>query len=200
MKRLGSVLLMVLLSGCAALPVPETAPATATPATVTNWKFTGRISLTRGDQGWHAGLDWDNRADRYHLLVTGPLGQGALQLSGDAGGVTLIDSEAHVHTARDVDALLAQVTGWDIPVGGIRYWVRGLAAPDSAVRVTLDPRGRLQQLEQSGWQVTYLGYRSIGSADWPAKLKLVHDDLAVRLVIDQWQLDSTPAPTPDPAP
>ena len=194
MKRLGEFLLILLLSGCAALPVPETVPAAATPATIKDWKFNGRISLTQGEKGWHAGLDWENRADHYRLQVTGPLGQGALQLTGDASGVTLIDSNARIHTAHDVDVLFSQVTGWDIPVAGMQYWVRGLSAPDGAVRVTLDPQGRLQQLVQSGWVITYQRYRTIAGSDWPAKLNLVHDDVAVRLVIDQWQLDPPPDP------
>jgi outer membrane lipoprotein LolB len=193
-KRLGEFLLILLLTGCAALPVPESPPSTLTPATIKDWKFNGRISLTRGDQGWHAGLDWENRADHYRLQVTGPLGQGALQLTGDASGVTLIDSDARIHTAHDVDTLLAQATGWDLPVAGMHYWVRGLSAPDSAVQVTLDPQGRLQRLVQSGWVITYQRYQTIAGMDWPAKLNLVHDDLAVRLVIDQWQLDPPPDP------
>jgi outer membrane lipoprotein LolB len=198
--RPGVLLLILLLAGCAASPRPETAPAGATPAAVTDWKFNGRISLTRGDQGWHAGLDWENRADRYRLQVSGPLGQGALQLAGDPAGVMLIDSESRVYTAPDADTLLAQVTGWDIPVTGMQYWVRGLSAPGDAIRVTLDPDGRLAQLEQSGWVITYQRYRSIGGYDWPAKLRLVHDDLAVRLVIDQWQLDLPPEPVADTMP
>jgi outer membrane lipoprotein LolB len=117
-------------------------------------------------------------------------------VTGDAAGVTLIDSDAHIHTARDVDALLAQVTGWDLPVSGLHYWVRGLSAPGSAVRVTLDRQGRLQRLAQSGWEITYQRYQHIAGNDWPAKLKLVHNDLDVRLVIDQWQFDPPPDPSP----
>lgn len=200
MTRAGVLLLILLLAGCAALPVPETAPGGMTPAGITDWKFNGRISLTRGEQGWHAGLDWENRADRYRLQVTGPLGQGALQLAGDPAGVMLTDSESRVYTAPDADTLLAQVTGWDIPVAGMQYWVRGLSAPEGAVRVTLDPDGRLQRLEQSGWVITYQRYRSIGGYDWPAKLLLVRDDLAVRLVIDQWQLDLPREPGVDTLP
>jgi len=191
-KRLGGLLLALLLTGCAALPVPEAPQTTATPATIKDWRFSGRVALTRGERGWHAGLDWETRADHYHLQVTGPLGQGALQLTGDANGVTLIDSDARVYTARDVDTLLARVTGWDLPVAGLHYWVRGLSAPDSAVSVTLDRQGRLQRLVQSGWVITYQRYQTIAGNDWPAKLNLVHDDLAVRLVIDKWQLDPTP--------
>lgn len=179
------------------MPLPEPVPSAAiTPATIEAWKINGRISLTRGEQGWHAGLDWETQADHYRLQVTGPLGQGALQVTGDAAGVTLIDSDAHIHTARDVDALLAQVTGWDLPVSGLHYWVRGLSAPGSAVRVTLDRQGRLQRLAQSGWEITYQRYQHIAGNDWPAKLKLVHNDLDVRLVIDQWQFDPPPDPSP----
>jgi len=190
--RAGALLLILLLSGCAAVPVPQAPQGAVNPATIKAWKVNGRISLTRGEQGWHAGLDWENRADRYRLQVTGPLGQGALQLTGDASGVTLVDSDARVYSAHDVDALLAKVTGWDLPVAGMQYWVRGLSAPEGAVRVVLDSQGRLQRLEQSGWVITYQRFKTIAGNDWPAKLKLVHDDLAVRLVIDQWQLEPPP--------
>lgn len=194
MNRHGALLLILLLSGCAALPVPQAPQTAITPATIKVWSINGRISLSRGDKGWHAGLNWENRADHYRLQVTGPLGQGGLQLTGDANGVTLVDSEARVYKAHDVDVLLAEVTGWDLPVAGMQYWVRGLSAPDSAVRVTLDAHGRLQQLVQSGWVITYQRYQTIAGNDWPAKLKLVHDDLAVRLVIDRWQLEPQPEP------
>jgi len=198
-KRLRELLLVLLLSGCAA--VPPTAPpgvdsiTSADRAAISHWQFHGRVSLTQGEQGWHAGLDWENRADQYRLQVSGPLGQGALLLTGDEYVVTLVDGEGRIYTAQDAEGLLQQVAGWQLPVAGLRYWVRGLPAPLAPVEATHDAQGRLQQLVQSGWTITYQRYQDVDGSAWPAKMRLERDELVVRLVIDQWQLEQPGAPS-----
>lgn len=195
MIRRRALLLVLLLSGCATLPVPPCPTADCQATAVADWKLHGRISLTRGEQGWHAGLDWENHADRYRLLVSGPLGQGALQLSGDPRGVTLVDSNGRVHSAPDAEQLLLAVSGWQLPVSGLRFWVLGLPDPHMPHRQTLDAQGRVEQLEQSGWTIHYTRYREFDGRVWPDRLTLERDDLVLKLVIDQWQLAAAePAP------
>jgi outer membrane lipoprotein LolB len=156
---------------------------------MSSWQLNGRVSLTRGEEGWHAGLHWQVQADTFHLRISGPLGQGGFQLKGDARGVVLVDAEGQTFAARDADALLAQVTGWQLPVTGLRYWIRGLPEPVAgAAQMTRDETGRLRRLEQSGWVIKYQRYQLVEDILLPAKLQLVHADLAVRIVIDQWQL------------
>jgi len=187
--RTGVLLLLLLLGGCAAVSTTETVrPLAALDA----WQFNGRISLTRGDEGWHAGLIWQEHAGRYQLDISGPLGQGAFQLTGDAEGVLLVDAEARSYTARDADALLAHVTGWVLPVSGLRYWVRGIPAPGSEARAIHDAQGRLTQLQQDGWDISYSRYQMVDGASWPEKMRLERGDIVVRLVVDQW-LPGTPA-------
>ena len=185
MTRFTVLLLVLLLGGCATVPV-TTEPGPS-PAELTDWQFNGRISLTRGEEGWHAGLVWQEHAGRYRLDIAGPLGQGAFQLSGDAEGVLLVDARERSYTARDADALLAHVTGWVLPVSGLRYWVRGVPAPGSEARTSRDAQGRLVRLQQDGWDINYNRYQAVDGVAWPAKLRLQRDDIAVRLVIDQWQ-------------
>lgn len=188
---------MLLLSGCAA--VPPLAPPPPCPgvscvrSSINDWKLQGRISLTRGEQGWHAGLDWENHADRYRLRVNGPLGQGALQLDGDSSGVTLVDADGRIYTAADAESLLLQVAGWQLPVAGLRFWVRGLPDPDAHPEVMLDAQGRVQQLKQSGWTIRYQRFLLVDGVEWPARLTLEHDDLLLKMVIDQWQPGPVPA-------
>jgi outer membrane lipoprotein LolB len=158
-------------------------------AAITRWQFHGRVSLTQGEQGWHAGLDWETRPDQYRLQVSGPLGQGALLLTGDEYGVTLVDAEGRVYMSTDAEGLLLQVAGWRLPVSGLQYWVRGLPAPNTPVEATRDAQGRLQQLEQSGWNISYQRYQDVAGSAWPVKIRLERDDLTVKLVIDQWQLE-----------
>lgn len=185
MNRYTVLLLVLLLGGCAA--VPTTTLTGPSPVELTDWQFKGRISLTQGEEGWHAGLVWQEHAGRYQLDVAGPLGQGAFQLSGDDEGVLLVDAQDHRFTARDVDTLLAHVTGWMLPISGLRYWVRGTPAPGSEARTSRDAQGRLTRLEQDGWDINYIRYQVVDGAAWPAKLRLEREDIVVKLVIDQWQ-------------
>ena len=192
MNFIKAVLLTVFLAGCAAVPVTDTV---LSGADIPNWEFNGRVSLTRGEEGWHASLSWLERQGHYQLQVSGPLGQGAFQLTGNDEGVLLVDADGETYSARDADALLSHVTGWTLPVTGMRYWVRGMPVPGVAEQATRDEQGRLARLDQSGWTITYNRYQPVTGAMLPAKLQFVHEDISVRLVIDHWQL-GIPADTP----
>jgi outer membrane lipoprotein LolB len=181
----GLFLTTLLLSGCAATPHLRSSRSAAE---FSDWQLHGRIALTHGDQGWHASLLWQQRADGYQLKVSGPLGQGGFQLAGDEHGVVLVDAEGNSSYAYDGDALLLQATGWRLPVAGMHYWVRGLSVPDAEATRVYDESGRLSHLEQSGWTIDYQNYQQVAGADVPSKMQLVRDDIAVRLVINQWQL------------
>jgi outer membrane lipoprotein LolB len=186
MKFLAGLLAVLLVAGCATTPAPRSSQSAAT---VTAWQLNGRVSLTRGEEGWHAGLYWQEQADTFYLRISGPLGQGGFQLNGDVRGVVLVDADGQTFAARDVDALLVQVTGWQLPVRGLRYWIRGLPEPAAGtVHTTRDEAGQLRRLEQSGWTVNYQRYQLVDDILLPAKLQLLHDDVSVRIVIDQWEL------------
>ncbi len=185
MKRVSGLFLILLLSGCAATPLLKSSRSAAE---FSDWQLQGRIALTHGDQGWHASLFWQQQADDYQLKISGPLGQGGFQLAGDKAGVVLVDAEGRTSYAHDGDALLLQATGWQLPVVGLRYWVRGLPVPDAEATRMYDESGHLSRLEQSGWVINYQRYQLVDGAAMPSKLQLQRDDISVRLVISQWQL------------
>jgi len=194
MKSLAVLLAVLLLAGCATTPVPRSSESAAG---LSAWQLNGRVSLTRGEEGWHASLHWQQQADRFFLKISGPLGQGGFQLSGDSRGVVLVDADGQTFAARDADALLQQVTGWQLPVTGLRYWIRGLPVPGAAAaQVRQDDAGRLSHLDQSGWAVNYDRYQIVNSISLPGKLKLVHDDISVRIVVDKWELGAVSADLP----
>ncbi len=179
----------LLLAGCAVTPTSESTGqyGEKSPAAISDWQLSGRFSLTRQDQGWHASLFWQERGDQYQLKISGPLGQGAFRLRGDADGVLLEQSDGQTLAARDAEALLYQATGWHLPVSGLRYWIRGLPVPESHAQASRDAQGRLTRLEQAGWVITYSRFELIDGVYWPIKLRLVRADISLRLVIDNWQ-------------
>ena len=186
MKTLAALLLALLLAGCAALP-PATSQYPDAVAQLDNWAFNGRVSLTQGETGWHAGLTWHQRGPEYELRVAGPLGQGAFEMRGDPAGVMLVDADGRTFTARDSDALLRHVTGWTLPVSGMPYWVRGLAVPGVEAQVERNDAGLVSRLDQSGWKISYDRYQTVAELALPGRLRMQREDIGVRLVIDEWQ-------------
>lgn len=194
MRFLAGLLAVLLLAGCTTTPAPRSSTSAAT---LSVWQFNGRVSLTRGEEGWHAGLHWQEQAGSFYLRVSGPLGQGGFQLNGDARGVVLVDADGQTFAAQDADSLLVQVTGWQLPVTGLRHWIRGLPEPAAGeTQATRDDTGQLRRLEQSGWTIDYQRYQVVDGISLPAKLRLAREDIAVRIVIDQWQLGNVAARLP----
>jgi outer membrane lipoprotein LolB len=207
-----AALLLAMLSGCAA--IPERAPvgdrdaAWAAHARALDpldaWEIRGRIALRTADDGWQASLLWVRTRDRHDIDLVGPLGSGHVRLRQDAAGAELRDSDRQVLRDSSAENLLLRATGWQLPVNGLSYWVRGLPAPGTADARTLDEWGRLRTLRQLGWQVEFLGYEQFESIELPNKLFISRADagnrasadaavgndptLEVRLVIDRWSL------------
>ena len=75
----------------------------------------------------------------------------------------------------------------DLPVSNLLWWIRGLPAPESRSRITLDSESHLAQLEQDGWKVEYQRYVEQNGYALPERLKLYGQDLEVTLVIKDWQ-------------
>lgn len=196
--------LVLALAGCASQPeAPPAAAAVFDPVIpdYASWGFRGRVSLVREEQGWHAGMNWHESAGRYRLNLTGPLGQGALQVSGAVDGtVRLQTGEGRQYAARDADALVLSVTGWQLPVTGLRYWVRGIPAPGGDAGFTTDNQGRLARLEQSGWDITYTRYQAVAGRDWPTRMRLEAADISVTLIVDEWAVSPPLASPPGPVP
>lgn len=157
-------------------------------ASLSRWQALGRIGVINGQEGWHANFQWGQQDTRYRIDLLGPLGQGRLLIEGDEAGVILHTQDGQQHTAPDPDTLLGHILGAQLPVSGLRYWLRGLPAPGSTPNVQTDVEGRLLRLEQNGWIIEYPAYIAVASGQLPARITAQRQDLSVKLVIEQWQL------------
>ncbi|NIP73690.1 MAG: outer membrane lipoprotein LolB [Gammaproteobacteria bacterium] len=187
-------LLVVVLAGCAVAPVPER-PAEEVwrerqgrLAELQAWVLTGQLALITEDEGWHGSLRWVQDGQGYEIRITAPLGQGSVVLRGDGRGVVMRSSrEPRPVSAPDPEALLRRRLGWDVPLGGLRYWVRGLPDPSLGYSKRLDAYGRLERLGQAGWEVRFLGYTRVGRYELPDKIFMRSGELQVRMVVRDWQ-------------
>ena len=72
----------------------------------------------------------------------------------------------------------------------MRYWLSGLDDPHGPPpEHRLDVAGRLEHLSQSGWAIDYERYQGDEPLALPTKLKLRNQHLALRVVVNRWELD-----------
>ena len=92
-----------------------------------------------------------NQSDRaLSLQISGALGIGAVQITGDSDQVTLVTQDSTL-IAASASELLARATGWQAPIEDLGYWAQGRSVPNSAGN-TYDPDGRLSSAQSGLWQ------------------------------------------------
>lgn len=193
LSRYSIGLLLALLGACAQLPQRTT--GAWQPPDWPAWSLRGRIAVHAGEQGWHASLAWRQTGAAYQLELSGPLGQGAVRMSGDAEGVTLERADGLRDWAPDADALLVRNTGWTLPISGLRYWVQGRAVPGRPARWERDADGRPLRLRQDGWDIRYSRYQDQPDGrPLPRRIDLERDTIRARLLIDTWAGPAAPRP------
>jgi outer membrane lipoprotein LolB len=201
-RRWVAVLAASLLSACAAWQRPGPAPI-VDPAKVSSFQLDGRINLRVQKEGYPGRVRWHHSPLGDELWFYSPLGATVARLRQDASGALLITSDGREHRAKDLQQLAFSVLGWDLPVAGLPYWVRGLEWPGAAAeQETWDEQGRPKQLSQAGWRISYLDWTPAGVAGLPSKLDVQGERLRLRLLVEKWSVeDDLPAaarhgPTP----
>lgn len=198
-KALATLCIPLILAGCATRP-PGPVPGGSWPArrarllALQTWKASGEFAIRSGGHGGQAWWHWSRSRGRERLLVLGPLGRVLFVVDRAAGGVTLRDSDGHTYHAAQAGTLIRHLTGWALPTRGLSYWILGVPRPDLPERHELDPEGRLVRLQQSGWTVDFVSYRTYRTYSLPHRITLSYagrsaaQNVRLRLVVDQWQL------------
>lgn len=191
------VLALALLAGCAGLGPREAVQGTGSPEQwnahkaslnrIDGWEINGKVGIRAPQDSGSGTLYWLQRQDYYDIRLSGPLGRGAARLTGHPGQVSLEVANQGRYQASTPEELVKAQLGWNLPVSHLVYWVRGLPAPGSPSKVTLDGDSRLAHLEQDGWSIDYTRYSEQGAYTLPERIKLQGQDLDVTLVIKDWQ-------------
>jgi outer membrane lipoprotein LolB len=158
---------------------------------VNDWLLNGRIAIINGQESWHLSMKWQRHGDKYILDLSGPFGTGHAQLTGTDEGVVLIDSDKNYFFAESPDRLLQEVTGLQVPVKSLLYWMRGIADWNIKTdKQSIDSFGRLAKLKQNGWDVHFKRYITVGKYELPQKIFINGFDLKVKIFVDEWDLKS----------
>ncbi len=190
--------LLPMLAGCVTqrVEIPEGAESAlarqARLLGLTQWEARGRVAIKSADTGGQGNLQWLQTGAAARIRLSGPFGAGAYEINWLPGQITVLSRGAEAaleYVGPDAaERFLAEQVGWSFPVASLRYWLLGLADPAVPATEQTDDRGRLQELQQSGWVVRYEDYVQSAATWLPRKLVIESEQLRVRFVIDTWLL------------
>lgn len=198
-----------LLSACASTPPSPVGDPTQvwqrrveSLSAISDWEVKGKLAVKTHKRGGQATMLWQRQAEDHSINLYGPLGGGRVVLSRTAEGATLRDNKKNTYHAPTAEELLYRIAGWQVPFGAMRYWVLGIPKPDVPYQQSLDERGRLQSLQQSGWDIEFLEYREFEGQELPRKFFMSarsgvahiaedqlgeNDQVRVKVIIKRWR-------------
>lgn len=201
-KRVAGWLLAALLAGCASAPQRTVddgaallgqARREAMIGADSNWQFSGRIAVSAAGHGGSGSIDWRQSGDDLTIELSAPVTRRSWRLSRVDGWARLDGLDEGSLQGADAAQLLLQSVGWEVPLGQMTWWVRGLRA-HGAAQMRFAANDLPVSIEQDGWTVQYRDWTTVAGQPMPAKVFARHGDASVRLVIDRWLDPATDLP------
>lgn len=164
-------------------PVHEQVDLTGKP-----FVLTGRLVVNAKQQKFSGGIRWRHTRKRDEIYLFSPLGQVVAEILRDQTGVRLSTSEPAIYQAQSAEYLTSQVLGWELPLAGLQFWVRGEHFPGTVAEKDLDKHDHTIAIRQDGWNIVYRSYYPDQSttALLPKLLEFSRLGIKMKLIVDQW--------------
>jgi outer membrane lipoprotein LolB len=151
------------------------------------FQLRGRIAIRNANDGGSARFAWQQRGDTLDFELSAPLSNQTWRLTGAPGRYVLTDSKGVKRQHSDAKQLIYDASGWNIPLAELSFWIRGARAEGSDADLAFNQSGRLTQLVQNGWSVSYERFVELPDGTrLPAKLAAKKADALVKVVVQSW--------------
>ena len=188
---LGWVALLV-FAGCVTAPTPVENQLTPEARTalyeLDRWQLRGRIAVRTGTDKWQASLRWLHVPGQDELHISGPLGQGAVQVTVREGFIRVVRADGSQQESDDPQRVMNSQLGFPVPLADLHYWVLGIPGSSALFVPEYDPLGRLKSLRQSEWLISYQRYEDVAEYVLPTRIKVGRASVQLKIVVDDWQL------------
>ncbi|GGP25893.1 lipoprotein insertase outer membrane protein LolB [Silvimonas amylolytica] len=166
------------LAGCATPP--------AAPSHTGELVATGRVAVRLPNDSQIANFTWRDDGQEAALDLGTPLGQTVARLTFDTHGARLKDTSGTDTVATSPEVLLQKRTGWQLPVQGMRWWLRG--KPDPATPSVVTPTAEGIHISQNGWEIDATDLRDAGrEGKLPWRIHAAQNGLDLKIVVSDWQ-------------
>jgi outer membrane lipoprotein LolB len=191
LKWIGMAGLVLLSGGCMFAPQPTCPQPSwkmqqAMLSSLNDWTFSGIIRLDDGRERHQYNLYWQQQGKKFHLVLSGPLGLGAISINGDQHRACLNQSDNKPICAEDVQHLMKRLLGWSMPVNYLQYWIKGQVWRQEKL---VHKYGLLRTLYTRHNKVNYERYQCTGSILMPEKILVTTPHGSLQLEVDTWKFN-----------
>ncbi|MBU3006021.1 lipoprotein insertase outer membrane protein LolB [Paraglaciecola arctica] len=188
--------LVFILFGCANPPPPpvnlNSSVHQASLKGLERWSIKGKLGFKSPEKKQSANFRWQQTPQQFQLNMTSVIGTSLVNMKGDENLVSLVaDDETYQDT--DASRLIWRVTGWQIPVEKLRFWIKG--QHQRADLVEISEQGWVNQLQPNcdnceNWLINYDNYKIVEQTWLPHKVvlhnKINNSQLIIR--VNTWNL------------
>jgi outer membrane lipoprotein LolB len=143
----------------------------------------GRLAVNTKQQKFSGGMRWQHTWQSDEIYLFSSLGQVVAEILRDQAGVRLTTSEPAVYRAQSAEYLTGRVLGWELPLAGLQFWVRGNHYPGTIAEKDLDVNNHTVAIRQDGWNIVY---RSYYPEQLPRLLEFSYQNVKMKLIVDHW--------------
>jgi len=195
-QTLPAFILILLLTSCAT-PSKQTVSLNSSSHQLSlkqqeHWSIKGKLGFKSPDKKQSANFRWQQTQQQYQLNLTSIIGTSLLKMQGNEEVATLV-ADDETYQDSDPSHLIWRVTGWQIPVEKMRFWIKGQHQNND--KVITSEQGWVSQLQPicnncKNWLINYDNYKLIDNIWLPHKVvlrnKSNNSQLLVR--INAWDL------------
>jgi len=195
-QTLSTLTLIFFLVGCANPPKPKVNLNSSfhqlSLKQLDHWSIKGKLGFKSPKKKQSANFRWQQSPLQYQLNMTTIIGTSLVKMQGNVEGVTLI-ADDETYQDSDPSHLIWRVTGWQIPVEKLRFWIKGQHQNNDLV--IIGDQGWVNQLQPicdncENWLISYDNYKLVDETWLPHKVvlnnSLTNSQLLIRVNI--WDL------------
>lgn len=154
---------------------------------IQQFSIKGRLGVMTNPKGFSGRVAWQHTSDNDHIDIYSPLGGKVAYITKTPQEVVLTNNKGEQVSAADAETLTEKTLGFRLPLSGLSHWALGKPSDTGLVNyVTWDENGRINKMQQNGWDITYKDYRMQEGYFLPQKVTLRTDTLIIKLIAEKW--------------
>ena len=155
-----------------------------------SWELRGRVNVRYDNESHTPSINWLQQNVEYHIRLWGTLNAGSTLIVGSPDYVTL-ESNGETQSASSPEELILQQLGYELPISQLKYWIKGLPAPDTDAQLSFNELKQLTTIKQADWTISLSDMRQYGPISLPRRVDLTRprNDIRLRFFRLNWTAD-----------
>ncbi|PQJ53922.1 lipoprotein insertase outer membrane protein LolB [Psychrosphaera saromensis] len=184
------VLLAAFLSSCGLLNKPSD-PDFKLPADINklkSWTVRGKVLIKTDTENVSGYFYWHKDLETNQFSLNAFIGINILSLTTE-NGISTLEFGGSVYQDTNPTRLIQTVTGLDLPIENLEFWVRGqlTGTEKHIVRGSQNIKQFVQINKQQKWQVKYSKYQKQNIYHLPMAISLTGKNTKLKLSVSSWE-------------